>query len=166
MWEGVTVKNTVYNRAAAVAYARKWAYGRNPAYYNFDSLGGDCTNFISQCIYAGAGQMNYTPDVGWYYISVSNRAAAWTGVRFLYNFLISNDSLGPYAREVTGKEIQTGDVIQLGREDGSFYHSLMVTATSPAILVAAHTNDTLDKPLHEYYFDRARFLHIEGIRKE
>ena len=36
----------------AVRYAGKWAYGRNPAYFDFDGLGGDCTNFISQCIYA------------------------------------------------------------------------------------------------------------------
>lgn len=33
-----------YNRAAAVEYARKWAFQRNPAYYNFENLGGDCTN--------------------------------------------------------------------------------------------------------------------------
>lgn len=24
-----------YNRANAVAYAKKWAYGRNPKYYDF-----------------------------------------------------------------------------------------------------------------------------------
>ena len=40
-----------YNRANAVAYAKKWAYGRNPKYYDFSDLGGDCTNFASQCIY-------------------------------------------------------------------------------------------------------------------
>lgn len=59
-----------YNRANAVAYAKKWAYGRNPKYYDFSDLGGDCTNFASQCIYAGSGVMNYTPTYGWYYISV------------------------------------------------------------------------------------------------
>jgi len=32
-----------YNRANAVAYAKKWAYGRNPKYYDFSDLGGDCT---------------------------------------------------------------------------------------------------------------------------
>ena len=42
-----------YNRRAAVAYARRWAFARNPKYYNFDKLGGDCTNFASQCIYGG-----------------------------------------------------------------------------------------------------------------
>lgn len=79
-----------YNRANAVAYAKKWAYGRNPKYYDFSDLGGDCTNFASQCIYAGSGVMNYTPTYGWYYISVNNRAPAWTGVDELYRFLTTN----------------------------------------------------------------------------
>ena len=153
-----------YNRADAVEYARRWAFSRNPAYYNFDELGGDCTNFVSQCIYAGAGQMNYTPDFGWYYISIQNRAAAWTGVTFLYNFLTTNEGLGPFAREVSEEEIRTGDVIQLGRADGSFYHSLIVTSVFPQILIAAHSNNALDRPLESYTFDRARFLHIEGVR--
>ena len=43
-----------YDRSAAVTYAHRWAFGRNPRYYNFDELGGDCTNFASQCLYAGA----------------------------------------------------------------------------------------------------------------
>ncbi len=47
-----------YNRQAAVEYAEKWAFKRNPAYLNFDSLGGDCTNYASQCIFAGAKVMN------------------------------------------------------------------------------------------------------------
>lgn len=43
-----------YDRDKSVAYAKKWAYGRNPKFYDFSNLGGDCTNFASQCIYAGA----------------------------------------------------------------------------------------------------------------
>jgi hypothetical protein len=56
-----------YDRRAAVEYAHRWAYGRNPRYYDFEKLGGDCTNFASQCLYAGSGVMNYTPQLGWYY---------------------------------------------------------------------------------------------------
>ena len=37
-----------YNRAAAVAYAHKWAYGRNPQYYDYEEIGGDCTNYAYQ----------------------------------------------------------------------------------------------------------------------
>ena len=45
-----------YDRNAAVAYARKWALGRNPAFYDFSNIGGDCTNFASQCIYVMDGR--------------------------------------------------------------------------------------------------------------
>lgn len=58
-----------YDRTAAVAYARRWAFSRNPLYYDFTGQGGNCTNFVSQCVYAGCGQMNFTPIFGWYYIS-------------------------------------------------------------------------------------------------
>ena len=30
-----------YARNKAVEYAGKWAYSRNPKYYNFDLIGGD-----------------------------------------------------------------------------------------------------------------------------
>ena len=75
-----------YNRAAAVAYAHAWAYRRNPRYYNYEELGGDCTNFASQCLYAGSGIMNFTPTWGWYYLDADRKAPAWTGVQYLWNF--------------------------------------------------------------------------------
>ena len=153
-----------YNRAAAVAYARRWANDRNPAYYNFDQLGGDCTNFASQCLFAGCGVMNYTPDVGWYYISLNDRSPSWTGVEFLYDFLINNRSVGPCARRVAIEQLLPGDLIQLGRADGDWYHTLVVLAISPIIRVAAHTDDSLDRPLSSYNYAQARYLHIEGAR--
>lgn len=153
-----------YDRGAAVAYARNWALKRNGAYYNFDSIGGDCTNFASQCLYAGAKVMNFTPDTGWYYRSLADRAAAWTGVEFLYRFLVTNQSAGPYGHEVSPREVRPGDLVQLGRSNGHFYHTPVVTAVTPRILVAAHTYDALDKPLSSYFYDTARFLHIDGVR--
>ena len=62
-----------YRRDEAEAYARYWAYGRNPAFYDYETIGGDCTNFASQCIYAGTGVMNYTLTFGWYYIVPTTR---------------------------------------------------------------------------------------------
>lgn len=153
-----------YNRAAAVAYARRWALGRNPAYYDFEEIGGDCTNFASQCIYAGTGVMNYTPETGWYYISVNDRSAAWTGVEYLYNFLVNNRSVGPYGHRVSQREIMPGDIVQLGRSDGSFYHTPVILSVRPQILVAAHTYDALDRPLSSYNYATVRFIHIDGVR--
>ncbi len=155
-----------YNAASAVEYARRWALGRNPAYYDFEGIGGDCTNFASQCIYAGAGVMNWTPVTGWYYVNSSERTASWTGVEFLYDFLVGNRGPGPWAREVRRGEARPGDIVQLGATDGHFYHSPVIVETSPRILVCAHTLDALDRPLDTYVFARARFLHISGVRKE
>ena len=108
--------------------------------------------------------MNFTPDTGWYYRSLYDRAAAWTGVEYLYRFLVNNKSVGPFAREVSRDEVLPGDIVQLGRADGSFYHTPVIIATSPQILTAAHTYDVLDKPLSSYNYEKLRFLHIEGVR--
>lgn len=83
-----------YNRQKVYEYAKKWAYSRNPKYYNYDAIGGDCTNFVSQCIFAGCGQMNYNKGTGWYYINGNNKSPSWTGVEFLYNFWLYSISWG------------------------------------------------------------------------
>lgn len=154
-----------YSRTRAVEYAKRWALDRNPLFENYAGIGGDCTNFVSQSIYAGSCVMNYTPTFGWYYISPNDRAAAWTGVKFFYNFITSNASEGPFAREVGEGELQPGDVIQLGNADGEYYHTLIVTGFDEnGYLVSAHSMDSLDRPLSTYVYDRARFLHIEGVR--
>ena len=154
-----------YNRNAAVEYANRWAMGRNPAYFNFDRYGGDCTNFASQCIYSGSGVMNYTPQFGWYYRSSYDRTASWTGVEYLYNFLISNRLAGPYAIVVNENDALPGDIVQLGDSTENFYHSPVITAIYPEILVAAHTVNSINRPLSSYIYDTARFLHIVGVRK-
>lgn len=153
-----------YNRAAAVAYARRWALSRNPVYYDFEKIGGDCTNFASQCIYAGTRVMNFTPVMGWYYRSSSDRTASWSGVQYLYQFLVNNRSVGPYAHVVSQNEVQPGDIVQFGTHNGGFYHSPVITSVTPTILVSAHTYDALDRPLSAYIYDVVRFLHIDSVR--
>ncbi len=121
------MQSYAYDRAKAVAYARKWAFKRNPEYLDFERLGGDCTNFASQSIYAGCLCMNYTPVYGWFYKSSYQRTASWTGVEYLYKFLISNRAEGPYARSCDPIELQPGDIIQLSfYGNDSFGHSLVV----------------------------------------
>ena len=116
----------MYNREAVYEYAKKWAYGRNPKYYNFDSVGGDCTNFVSQCIFAGCKQMNYDRNNGWYYINGNNKSPSWTGVEFLYNFLTTNNYQGPKGEKTSIDKLEIGDVIQLSFNGQIFSHSLIV----------------------------------------
>ena len=82
----MAINRIAYDREAATSYAVKWALLRNPDFYSFDNLGGDCTSFASQCLYAGCGVMNYTPISGWYYKSAGDRTAAWTGRRLSLQF--------------------------------------------------------------------------------
>ena len=167
-----------YNRFAAVEYAREWAYDRNPDFYDFSSLGGDCTSFASQCLFAGTGIMNFTPEVGWYYLNANDRSASWTGVEYFYRFLTSNyvnpqtfaggvgDGAGPFAQVTPLPETEIGDFLQLGRMDGAFYHTLVVVGfDGDTPLVAAHTNDAYNRPLTSYSFARLRCLHILGVRR-
>ena len=154
-----------YDRAKAVEYARKWALKRNPNFYSFDGIGGDCTNFASQCLYAGCGVMNYTQGSGWYYRSPKNRAPAWTGVEFLHRFLLSNKGRGPYACELALQYAQPGDIIQLSPDGRTFSHSIVIVSIQPQILVSAHSDDSDNRPLDSYQFNRLRLLHIEGARK-
>lgn len=154
-----------YNRPAALEYAEAWALKRNPAYLNFETMGGDCTNFTSQCLYAGSRVMNPTKTFGWYYYSAADRTPSWTGVEYLFQFLIKNKSVGPYAAEVDASGVEPGDIVQLGRADGSFYHSPFIVAVRGGeIYVAAHSFDAYMRPLSSYVYDQARFLHIFGVR--
>lgn len=158
----------IYDRENAVGYAEKWALGRNPRFYDFSTLGGDCTNFASQCIYAGSAVMNFTPVYGWYFISLNNRAPAWTGVKFLYNFLTSNKTKGPFARSAKISEMLPGDIVQLGDSAGRFYHSLVITKiqgypSGETIYISTHTFDAKNRRLNSYSYDDIRFLHIEGV---
>ena len=156
-----------YDRNAVFAYAKEWAFKRNPKYYDFSRLGGDCTNFASQCIYAGAGVMNYTPTFAWFYKSASDRTPSWTGVEYLYNFLVNNEGAGPFAEEAPLNKLEVGDIVQLGRATGDFYHSpVVVRIANGQIYVAAHSYDAFNKPLSSYRFEKVRGIHILGVRKD
>ena len=154
-----------YDREEAAAYARRWAFSFNPEFYNFSDIGGDCTNFASQCLLAGGLEMNFEHVFGWYYISVNNRTPSWTGVNELYNFLVSNQGRGPRGEVVDLAEIEIGDIIQLKFDTGPrFDHSPVVTSvgnhTPETILVAARTNDSKNRPLSTYNYIDIRPIHI------
>lgn len=157
-----------YDRNAVVRYAHQWAYGRNPAFYDYEELGGDCTNFASQCIFAGSGVMNFTPTYGWYYIDANQKAPAWTGVEYLWNFLTRTEiSLGPVGRNATLEELRPGDIIQLSFKGERFQHSPVVVSVgfpvSPeTVLVAAHSYDADNRPLSTYEYQKIRHIHMLG----
>lgn len=160
-----------YDRRAAIRYAHKWAFRRNPKYYDYENIGGDCTNFASQCLYAGTGVMNYEPDFGWYYIDSNQKSPAWTGVEYFYNFMVRTDqSVGPFGVAANIGMLLPGDFVQLRLTKEIFSHTPIIVQingmpTPENILVAAHSFDSDYRPLSTYDFQELRFIHIAGAYK-
>lgn len=163
------MKDKIYDRQKAVEYALKWAMDRNPKYYNFDAVGGDCTSFVSQAIYAGSGVMNYGIN-GWYYINGNNKSPSWSGVEYLYNFINNNKQVGPYGKEVNIERVEKGDIVQLSFDGEKYHHSLIITdiignsRDSSNILIASHTDDSYNRKISTYTYSKIRFIKIEGVR--
>lgn len=161
-----------YDRQKAVEYARRWALGRNPIFEDYTGIGGDCTNFVSQAVFAGTCVQNYTRDFGWYYIDPQNRAPAWTSVEFFYDFITGaprfsseNRGTGPFGYPIELGRVRPGDVVQLADEAGDFYHTLIVSAVENGeIYVCAHSDNALDRPLSTYNNASERAIAIAGAR--
>ncbi|MGC9400066.1 MAG: amidase domain-containing protein [Anaerolineae bacterium] len=128
--QGATINSGswhAYDRSAARTYADTWGdwqdnpyYHRNPAYQNFDGNGGDCTNYASQVIYAGAPQLDYGGSYVWCPYSDS-----WIYVNGLHDYLTNNTWTGPYGSNSNMCDMDRGDIIQL-QSGTSWFHSLVV----------------------------------------
>lgn len=149
-----------FSRERALAYAHRWAFGRNPDYLAFDRLGGDCTSFVSQCLLAGGAPEDPTPLWGWYYRSGNDKAPAWSGVEPFWRFFTRSDREdGLRGVECGPEDLQPGDVIQLSFDGRRYAHCLLVVGTGRQILVCAHDEDSDFRPLSTYERQKTRFLH-------
>ena len=166
-----------YDREAARNYARKWALGRNPAYKDYELWGGDCTNFISQCLKSGNIPMDYNGKnvlEKWYWNSDSSRTPTWTAAQPFYRYIIGNNSkdtknFGIYARLAQSNELEIGDIVQL-IYDNNAYHNMIITEVVLDgeylidYLICQHTHDLLDYPLSMKVGER-RYIKILGYYK-
>ena len=86
---------TCYSPSKARNYAQKWWDGHNPNYKSNENNGGDCANFVSQCLYAGGFSVMtgmVGSDKGWHHYKVFNQfqiSDAWGRAlelgKWLYN---------------------------------------------------------------------------------
>ena len=89
-------------------------------------------------------------------------------MEFLYQFLINNKGIGPYAKNVKIHELELGDIIQLSFDGKTYGHSMLVVQKGTSldkIGVATHTFDSYNRKVSSYTFQKARFIHIVEIRK-
>ncbi|RCW74863.1 amidase domain-containing protein [Saliterribacillus persicus] len=133
-----------YNRREAVRYAESWWDSYNPAFKYFSD--NDCTNYISQCLFAGGVPMNGAPNrnKGWWY-NANSWSFSWS-VAHAFRWHLSGSNAGLQGSEVDdAKELMLGDVICYDFEgDGKWDHTTIVTAkdSQGMPLVNAHTNNS------------------------
>ncbi|MCL2513339.1 MAG: amidase domain-containing protein [Oscillospiraceae bacterium] len=132
-----------YSGLAASLYAKEWWNKRNPLWSNYDpqKSGGDCANFVSQCLYAGGLEMTklwycYEADATWYSgVAVAHEVSfAWVGAANLYQYLRNL----PGVEQIRGdkinetKDFAIGDVLfykwsgTLNTENSSIDHAAIV----------------------------------------
>lgn len=148
----ILFRGGIYNAKLACEYAQKHALNYNTKYKSFDNSGGDCTNFVSQCLHAG-------------HIPITNSwrpySTSWIRVIELYNYLIKND----IGVDITSKHpYKEGDIIQFyANNKGYFSHSGVITKALGygEYLYCCHSYDKLNFPLSEIFpfiYDKIRVI--------
>ncbi|WP_303867157.1 amidase domain-containing protein [Acetobacterium wieringae] len=183
-WESATVEaDNDYDADAALDYAMTWVDAieveRNDAYGIYDRYGGNCNNYISQCLFAGGIPMDSDGDNNtqwkWYGEEVDldevewGRSPAWTGVEEFYTYASENDGYGLVAcvdENVYSGSV--GDVLQYG-QDGDWLHSVIITdvitdsdGKLADYLINSNTTDRINYPASAYGYSDLRLIKILG----
>lgn len=144
-----------YDRVRALRYSELWWSGFNPVYPKLDE---DCTNFISQCLFAGNVPMTHTQSraEGWWYRFTEGKKAenwsySWTTSHALYLHLTNH--LGA-TRVSSARDLKVGDLVfyDWGGQ-GTFHHTAFVADFDNRgdALVNAHTDPSWHR--HYLYLD-------------
>ncbi|AMX00792.1 amidase domain-containing protein [Rummeliibacillus sp. G93] len=132
----------MYNRQAAVDYANTWWNRRNPAFPQFND---DCSNFISQCLFAGGAPMTGAPNraKGWW-VKKGNWSYSWSTANALRSYVASSKKGLRGKRVDSASDLKLGDLIFIDFEgDGVINHSLIVTSIVNGVpYVNAHSSDS------------------------
>jgi hypothetical protein len=138
-------RNIRYDRAKVVQYAEHWWNRANPKYLEFAV---DCTNFASQCLFAGGAPMDYTGkrESGWWYAGKQGSkelwSLSWAVANSLQLYVAASRKGLRGALVSSADQLLPGDMICYDWDgDGRYQHNTIVTATDAngAPLVNAHT---------------------------
>ena len=127
----ISVSAVNYNPSSAVAYAKQYWNNYNPNYPNYNSSGGDCANFVSQCLYAGG----IPQDGTWY-----NGSSAWISCTAQINYFKSKGyTVIDYAK---ASDIKVGNPVYYYNGNSMAHTAICVGYSSNGTpLVAAHNSN-------------------------
>lgn len=170
-----------YDRTAAVAYAMDWvdplSVIRNDAWGRYDEYGGNCNNYISQCLYAGGIPMDTEGEEQWKWYgdsvntrqTANGRSGSWAGVEEFYDYAEGNTGYG-LAADTTANLYtgQAGDILQYG-VNGVWNHSVIITdvvkgadGSVKDYLINSNTIDRINYPASAYAYSDLRLIRILG----
>ena len=139
---------SAYNRDKAYNYAKKyWSNYNTPTYANYNPDGGDCANFVSQCLIAGGLNL----------VKMCGSGAAWgkggtvPNVSAMRTCLTNN---GWVATSKIPSNFKKGDVILYPG------HAVIAVSDYPHVTYAAHNNDRWAAQV--YYNPTPTFFHYNG----
>ncbi|PWK13385.1 amidase domain-containing protein [Tumebacillus permanentifrigoris] len=155
-----TLYTWTYNHQAAANYADAYWSSYNGSYKNFNPVGGDCANFVSQSLRAG-GQ----PDDGsWYYRNAGGSTAddAWT-----YAW-VNNQGLRDWARNTSRgitysdySQLMVGDIVNYDWDwNGTYDHVTIVVQAGANALIDSHNNDRYHVPYNYSSSQGMSFTHL------
>ena len=119
----------------AIAYGDQWALSRNPLYEDFTGRGGNCANFVSQCMYAAGFPLNGE----WYMKGVKYNKGPWffANENYLY---FSNYGTAEAADETN---INRGDLVYYDwTGDGHIDHTALCVGKGDDGQPAVDSNTT------------------------
>lgn len=159
-----------YDPKKAAAYADKYVNPNikgsidssyyNPAYNNFNGVGGDCTNFASQCLYAGGLPM--TDE--WYYKSASNYSSTWTFSRYHFQYM---SGIGKAVWNPSASDIYMGSPVYYRSAGGqNISHTTICVGTNSAgtPVVNSHNKDYYHVRWN-YWGDSANYYTVQMTAK-
>ena len=165
---------TKYLREAAYGYAYKWYNSRNPHYKDYSSSGGDCANFVSQCLIAGGLSLHKgTNGTGYGIYPDVDRPTEYSNGTIPYcdylnlhlrNYQNTNITYIIDTNASIPLEIDIGDVIIFGNKSSDKYKHAMIVVWKNAtdLGLAGHSSDVWNRSfwIEFNYFSCATFYHI------
>ncbi|HYE82773.1 MAG TPA: amidase domain-containing protein [Clostridia bacterium] len=169
--------NSYYDRSKAKAYIDTYWKNYNPAYPSFHHGGGDCTNFVSQVLFAGGmpwaddkNPANHKKSVNWYCKPGATNKDSEKRITFSWKIAavfkahwikrVEAHRMYSYAEAIQNMNevsdgVFLGDVVQFCYSSGVPYHTLAVTGFNRDpeynvrdIVLASHDIDSNTRSLY------------------
>ena len=127
-----------YDPDSAIKYAREYAIEYNPEFHDYNPQGGDCANFVSQCLSAGGlkqtDEWNYTNGRG---------SSAWISCKSMYALFSQKYEV---IENPDYEDFEKGDIIM--KRDLSHVVICSGKDENGKPLICAHNDKHCDDPLY------------------